>query len=194
MRGTAIQLAEKYAALAQDAQSNKDRVVVESLLQYAEHYQRIVSEAAEAQNKIREQNEANRRENADANNNNNSRGAETQVKGEQQPASAQPAAPDVVTRAGPNTDAQPVIEEVAGDGEQPKIDMPSEDKPAPARRQRRTSGQRRTTRSAAKPAKTNGVDGETAAPEAAPKVAPKSAAEPVAEAALEAPATTEPTE
>jgi len=194
LRGTAVQLAEKYSALARDAQSNKDRVVVEGLLQYAEHYQRLVNEATEAQNKIREQNEANRRDNADANSNS----TDTQAKGERQPASeqvaAQPTSPQPVPSASLNTTEQPVVEEAAGDGEQPKIDIQGEDKPTPARRQRRTGGQRRTTRSAAKPAKTSGSDGEATTPEAAPEAATKTASEAVVEAAPEAPVAAEPTE
>ena len=43
IRGTAHQVAEKYAALAKDAASSGDRVLAESYLQHAEHYQRIIS-------------------------------------------------------------------------------------------------------------------------------------------------------
>jgi hypothetical protein len=43
IRGTAYQICEKYAALAKDAASSGDRILAESYLQHAEHYQRIIS-------------------------------------------------------------------------------------------------------------------------------------------------------
>lgn len=48
IRGTAQQIAEKYATLARDAQSSGDRVMAENYLQHAEHYNRIIM-AAQAQ-------------------------------------------------------------------------------------------------------------------------------------------------
>ncbi len=47
IRGTAHQILEKYAALAKDAASGGDRILAESYLQHAEHYQRIISSWAE---------------------------------------------------------------------------------------------------------------------------------------------------
>ncbi len=44
IRGTAHQVIEKYIALAKDASSSGDRILEESYLQHAEHYQRIVGE------------------------------------------------------------------------------------------------------------------------------------------------------
>jgi hypothetical protein len=43
IRGTAYQIVEKYATLAKDAHSAGDRVLAESYLQYAEHYQRMIN-------------------------------------------------------------------------------------------------------------------------------------------------------
>jgi hypothetical protein len=43
IRGTAHQVVEKYLALAKDAASTGDRVLSESYLQHAEHYQRIIN-------------------------------------------------------------------------------------------------------------------------------------------------------
>ncbi len=43
IRGTAYQIIEKYLGLAKDSASAGDRVLAESYLQYAEHYQRIIS-------------------------------------------------------------------------------------------------------------------------------------------------------
>ena len=48
IRGSAQQIAEKYAQLARDAQSSGDRVMAENYLQHAEHYYRILA-AAQAQ-------------------------------------------------------------------------------------------------------------------------------------------------
>lgn len=45
IRGSAQQIAEKYAALARDAQSSGDRVMAENYLQHAEHYNRIIMTA-----------------------------------------------------------------------------------------------------------------------------------------------------
>lgn len=44
IRGTAYQIQEKYMALAKDAASSGDRVIAESYLQHAEHYQRLINE------------------------------------------------------------------------------------------------------------------------------------------------------
>ena len=47
IRGNAVQVNEKYAALARDAMSAGDRVLGESYLQHAEHYQRLINEMNE---------------------------------------------------------------------------------------------------------------------------------------------------
>jgi hypothetical protein len=43
IRGTAHQICEKYLTLAKDAASMGNRVVAESYLQHAEHYQRLIN-------------------------------------------------------------------------------------------------------------------------------------------------------
>jgi len=43
IRGTAYQVAEKYVALAKDAQGSGDLVLYQSYLQHAEHYQRMIN-------------------------------------------------------------------------------------------------------------------------------------------------------
>jgi hypothetical protein len=48
IRGTAQQIADKYTALARDAQSSGDRVMAENYLQHAEHYNRIIAAAQAA--------------------------------------------------------------------------------------------------------------------------------------------------
>jgi hypothetical protein len=62
IRGSAQQVAEKYAQLARDAQSSGDRVMAENYLQHAEHYNRIIA-AAQAQMPI--QNPQNQRDVSD---------------------------------------------------------------------------------------------------------------------------------
>lgn len=49
IRGNAAHIAEKYAALARDAQAAGDVIMAENFLQHAEHYNRIIM-AAQAQN------------------------------------------------------------------------------------------------------------------------------------------------
>ncbi len=44
IRGTAIQIVEKYVALAKDANAAGDIVAAQNFLQHAEHYQRIVND------------------------------------------------------------------------------------------------------------------------------------------------------
>ncbi len=44
IRGNAMQVHEKYVALARDASSAGDHVLAESYLQHAEHYQRLINE------------------------------------------------------------------------------------------------------------------------------------------------------
>ncbi len=51
IRGNAQHIAEKYSALARDAQASGDRVMAENYLQHAEHYNRIIM-AAMAQNPV----------------------------------------------------------------------------------------------------------------------------------------------
>ncbi len=62
IRGSAQQIAEKYAQLARDAHSSGDRVMAENYLQHAEHYNRIIA-AAQAQMPI--QNIQNQRDASD---------------------------------------------------------------------------------------------------------------------------------
>lgn len=50
IRGSALQVADKYAQLARDAQSSGDRVMAENYFQHAEHYYRIVAQAYEQAN------------------------------------------------------------------------------------------------------------------------------------------------
>ena len=49
IRGTALQIHDKYQALARDAASSGDRIRAESLLQHAEHYHRMLKAMQPAQ-------------------------------------------------------------------------------------------------------------------------------------------------
>lgn len=51
IRGNAYQITEKYLALAKDASSAGDRILAESYLQHAEHYQRLINELGEEYSK-----------------------------------------------------------------------------------------------------------------------------------------------
>ena len=53
VRGTPQQIIDKYVSLARDAQTSGDRVTAENFLQHAEHYQRILIQAAAAQDQAR---------------------------------------------------------------------------------------------------------------------------------------------
>lgn len=55
IRGSAQQVADKYAALARDALSSGDRVIAENYLQHAEHYNRIIAAAQAQQQALREE-------------------------------------------------------------------------------------------------------------------------------------------
>jgi hypothetical protein len=125
IRGSAQQIAEKYATLARDAQSAGDRVMAENYLQHAEHYNRIIA-AAQAQMPI--QNFQNNRDDfdddLDEDRENEQQGNVGNQPGESQP---QPFA---------SGDPQPVIEgtpaEVAlnpeastANGERPRGDRPN---------------------------------------------------------------------
>ncbi|MDO1584147.1 DUF4167 domain-containing protein [Rhizobium oryzicola] len=110
IRGTAQHIAEKYSALARDAQSAGDRVMAENYLQHAEHYNRIIA-AAQAQMQERfqrdDRNDFNDRDSDDIDMND---GDDVAVA--QQPAVHQPAP----IAAEP----QPVIDD--GSGPQPVIE------------------------------------------------------------------------
>lgn len=56
IRGNAFQITEKYQSLARDAAAGGDRVLAESYLQHAEHYQRMINEANEDFNNRQQQN------------------------------------------------------------------------------------------------------------------------------------------
>jgi hypothetical protein len=105
IRGSAQQIAEKYAALARDAQSAGDRVMAENYLQHAEHYNRIIA-AAQAQMPIHQQARDNRDDVDDELEDELEGGTQQEIRApENQPQQQQPQAQQV-DGSGP----QPVIE------------------------------------------------------------------------------------
>lgn len=114
IRGTAQHIAEKYSALARDAQSSGDRVIAENYLQHAEHYNRIIA-AAQAQMQDRFQREE-RQDFRGQDNNDQDQDQDDLDQGYADeapaPVAAAPAAPVVVEQ-------QPVID---GSGPQPVIE------------------------------------------------------------------------
>jgi hypothetical protein len=126
IRGSAQQIAEKYATLARDAQSAGDRVMAENYLQHAEHYNRIIA-AAQAQMPI--QNFQNNRDEFDDDLDEERDEQQPQDNGgSQQPGESQPT---FANGSGP----QPAIEgtpaevalnpEASGDGGQPRGERPN---------------------------------------------------------------------
>lgn len=58
LRGTPLQLNEKYVALAKDASTAGDMILAEQYRQYADHYMRLQNIAIENENALRAQKEA----------------------------------------------------------------------------------------------------------------------------------------
>ncbi len=58
LRGTPLQLNEKYTILAKDATTASDMILAEQYRQYADHYMRIQNIAIENENALRAQKEA----------------------------------------------------------------------------------------------------------------------------------------
>lgn len=108
VRGTPQQIIDKYLSLARDAQTSGDRVASENLLQHAEHYQRIVIQATQAQEQVR-------RESQDA-------ATDTHGGQEQQPqvsGGEQRSQPDI--QAAPAPSPQPEVQAAPVPDRQPEI-------------------------------------------------------------------------
>ncbi|WP_429820647.1 DUF4167 domain-containing protein [Ensifer sp. B1-9] len=140
IRGTAQHIAEKYAALARDAQSSGDRVIAENYLQHAEHYNRIIA-AAQAQMQDRFQRE-DRQDFRGHDASEQDQDDLDQVYVDDMPA------PVAVPAAAPATEPQPVV--IDGTGPQPVIEgTPAEvamEEEAPAASGRAASRRRNTPR------------------------------------------------
>ena len=129
VRGTAQNIAEKYAQLARDAQSSGDRVMAENYLQHAEHYNRIIASAqAQMQERFQrddrseyQDRDGNERDGDDMDGNDNDDVVVVQPPREQQrreqpraetPAPAAPAE-DVIDGSGPQPDIVGIPAEVS---------------------------------------------------------------------------------
>ncbi len=163
IRGTAQHIAEKYAALARDAQSAGDRVMAENYLQHAEHYNRIIA-AAQAQMQDRFPRDE-RSDNADRTDFNDRDGFERDSDEIDSTAVDEPAAVAAPVAPAPVAE-QPVVD---GSGPQPVIEgTPAEvaleeEAAAPAAGR----GQPRR-RAAARPRRPRRGEGQTAGEEAQP--------------------------
>jgi Domain of unknown function (DUF4167) len=157
IRGTAQHIAEKYSALARDAQSAGDRVMAENYLQHAEHYNRIIA-AAQAQMQDRLPRDE-RSDNAERNDYNDRDGFDrdqdeidsTAVEEPAPVAAAVAVEQPVIDGSGP----QPVIE-----GTPAEVSLEEEAGPAAGRAPRR--------RNAARPRRPRRGEGEVAGDEAQP--------------------------
>ncbi len=65
LRGTALQLFEKYSSLAKDAATQNDAILAEQYHQYADHYMRMQNLAIENENALRAAKEAQNAANTD---------------------------------------------------------------------------------------------------------------------------------
>lgn len=131
IRGNAYQITEKYQALAKDAAAAGDRVLAESYLQHAEHYQRLINEMGDEYNRHQQQNGQNQHQ--------HNHGQQAQQQDEQQPAvdpaeSEQPSAEGLADldqgflvgprRRGGNAAAKAAAAEAADAGdEQPAVEV-----------------------------------------------------------------------
>ncbi|MEM1377356.1 MAG: DUF4167 domain-containing protein [Pseudomonadota bacterium] len=109
IRGNAQVIADKYAALARDAQSSGDRVMAENYLQHAEHYNRIILAAQPEKPKEVEGEEA----------------AESETDGDQQQQAKGESQQPKVDADGPQPDIDGTPAEVAAEeSEQPVAKKP----------------------------------------------------------------------
>ena len=91
IRGTALQIYDKYQALARDAASSGDRIRAESLLQHAEHYFRLLKSLQPQQVPNQNQQDPSDEPQPDVNNDNgdeNSSGDTTEAEKKDQSAGA----------------------------------------------------------------------------------------------------------
>jgi hypothetical protein len=182
IRGSAQQIAEKYATLARDAQSAGDRVMAENYLQHAEHYNRIIA-AAQAQMPIQHVQQHNRDdldEDADQDFDNIGNTMNPAQNGNGQQPASQPSGPVAAAEpaTGDGSGPQPVIE---GTPAEVALNTETESEPSGSgrgRSRRPRRGERRSDEPAAEVAQE-----AEAAPAAAPIV--EEAAAPAVEAVAE---------
>jgi len=129
IRGNASHIAEKYITLARDALSSGDTVMAENYLQHAEHYNRIIASAQQAQEANGQGGQQHNANNRDHNNNNRDQnrdendGKQRHKRGNRPEQAAE----------------QPAEPKVAKEADAPAEDKPekSKDEPAPKPRRKR---------------------------------------------------------
>lgn len=142
IRGTAQQVADKYATLARDAHSSGDRVMAENYLQHAEHYNRIIAAAqAQQQQQSGRDNRDDRDDRDDADDENNEREAA------ENSSNRQPQQQRVEDGSGPQPEIEGVPAELAlknqvpseskANGHAEGANGTAEEEPAPAAPKRR---------------------------------------------------------
>ena len=122
IRGTAQHIAEKYSALARDAQSAGDRVMAENYLQHAEHYNRIIAAAqAQMQERFPRDERADNAERGDDNDGYDRDQDDGDAMAADEPA---PVAAAPVAKPAPKPAPKPVAEQpvIDGSGPQPVIE------------------------------------------------------------------------
>lgn len=198
IRGTALQIAEKYSQLARDAQSSGDRIQGESLLQHAEHYYRILAAAqAQAPSPQQPDRQANGEDEEGRGNGQNGHGPDRAPNN--QPAPAEPAFglsdPQPFVNGNGQEAAPPAGETPAEKPAETPVEQPAEtlaEQPAaaPAEQPVETRAEKPEGRARARrrrpyrprSAEPNAPAAEAPAAEAAPAVQPDAEAKPSAEA------------
>lgn len=70
VRGTAAQIFEKYTSMARDVSSSDDKALMHAFYQHAEHYQRILNDLLEEQEKKKQEQPVQTKDNNDSNDDN----------------------------------------------------------------------------------------------------------------------------
>lgn len=137
LRGNALQLFEKYTALAHDANAAGERISAEALAQFADHYYRIHQSIVQAAEQNRRSHEDRQQARKPEVANTAGEGVATEETGKQTaaeadgaPASAEPAAetsPRPAKRGRPRTAAKKEAEDSAEKGEDSKAELAADE-------------------------------------------------------------------
>ena len=126
IRGTAAHIAEKYAQLANDAQTAGDTVGAQSYWQFAEHYNRLVAAAQAAQQQAREEQQAAREARGETENEGDDNRSEDRGRGRGRGRGRNPQAEENAEAASKSGSA-PKVDKANGEGPQPVLeDTPAE--------------------------------------------------------------------
>ncbi|MFK7943933.1 MAG: DUF4167 domain-containing protein [Paracoccaceae bacterium] len=168
VRGTPQQIIDKYLSLARDAQTSGDRVTAENFLQHAEHYQRIVITANQAQ----AEEQARRESQQGADNRSNNQGSEaSDTTPNEQKSDAQP---DPASSPQPEIGGMAMIETPGEATSDQLLVTPEADAPA---KSRSNGANRRRPRKPAEPVAAPPAEPVAAAPAEPSGEAPTEAAE-----------------